>query len=145
MSGPGRNDSCPCGGGRKYKRCCLPAAEAMTGAYTVAERQSAQAALGKFGWRHEFDEDRTRAGRRFLEGAFELLTQDEAREVAAQGEVFFQDWFTTDFRLAGGQTLLERFVEREGRRLRPGELLCARGVGGKPRLSPWRPLAPATP
>jgi tetratricopeptide (TPR) repeat protein len=25
MSKPGRNDSCPCGSGKKYKRCCLPA------------------------------------------------------------------------------------------------------------------------
>ena len=25
MSGPGRNDPCPCGSGRKYKRCCLGA------------------------------------------------------------------------------------------------------------------------
>lgn len=25
---PGRNDPCPCGSGKKYKRCCLPADEA---------------------------------------------------------------------------------------------------------------------
>ena len=25
MAGPGRNDPCPCGSGRKYKRCCLNA------------------------------------------------------------------------------------------------------------------------
>jgi hypothetical protein len=24
---PGRNDPCPCGSGKKYKRCCLPADE----------------------------------------------------------------------------------------------------------------------
>lgn len=24
MERPGRNDACPCGSGRKYKRCCLP-------------------------------------------------------------------------------------------------------------------------
>ncbi len=135
MSGPGRNDPCPCGSGRKYKRCCLPAAEAVHGAYTAAERQSAQAALGKFGWRHEFDEDRERAERRFWEGALELLAEDEAREVAAQGEVFFQDWFTTDFRLASGETLLERFMEREGPRLRPGE----RRYLSRARLTHLRP------
>jgi hypothetical protein len=118
----GRNDPCPCGSGKKYKRCCLLVAEAPSGAYTAAERQSAQIALGRFGWRHEFDEDRTAAERRFWEGALDLVTEDEAREVVPQGEAFFQDWFTTDFRLASGQTLLERFLEREGRRLRPGEL-----------------------
>ena len=31
MSAPvGRNDPCPCGSGRKYKQCCLIAAEAAT-------------------------------------------------------------------------------------------------------------------
>jgi hypothetical protein len=122
VSVPGRNDPCSCGSGKKYKRCCLLTAEAPSGAYTAAERQSAQIALGRFGWRHEFDEDRAAAERRFWEGALDLVTEDEAREVVPQGEAFFQDWFTTDFRLASGQTLLERFLEREGRRLRPGEL-----------------------
>ncbi len=28
MSKPGRNDPCPCGSGKKYKKCCLPQAEA---------------------------------------------------------------------------------------------------------------------
>jgi tetratricopeptide (TPR) repeat protein len=28
MSAPGRNDACPCGSGKKYKKCCLPRDEA---------------------------------------------------------------------------------------------------------------------
>ena len=28
MNVPGRNDPCPCGSGKKYKKCCLPSAEA---------------------------------------------------------------------------------------------------------------------
>ncbi len=28
MSKPGRNDLCPCGSGKKYKKCCLPRDEA---------------------------------------------------------------------------------------------------------------------
>jgi hypothetical protein len=43
-------------------------------------------------------------------------------EVVEQGEIFFQDWFTTDFRLESGPTLIELLLEREGRRLRPGEV-----------------------
>jgi hypothetical protein len=35
---PGRNDSCPCGSGKKYKRCCLPTDEAA-----VRERARQQA------------------------------------------------------------------------------------------------------
>lgn len=28
MSGPGRNDPCPCGSGQKYKKCCFAKDEA---------------------------------------------------------------------------------------------------------------------
>lgn len=28
MTGPGRNDRCPCGSGKKFKKCCLTAHEA---------------------------------------------------------------------------------------------------------------------
>jgi tetratricopeptide (TPR) repeat protein len=28
MAAPGRNDPCPCGSGKKYKKCCLPKDEA---------------------------------------------------------------------------------------------------------------------
>jgi len=31
MAKVGRNDHCPCGSGKKYKRCCEPAARAMSG------------------------------------------------------------------------------------------------------------------
>jgi TolA-binding protein len=29
MAKPGRNDPCPCGSGKKYKKCCLPKEEAV--------------------------------------------------------------------------------------------------------------------
>jgi tetratricopeptide (TPR) repeat protein len=32
MSKPGRNDPCPCGSGKKYKKCCLPREEAARAA-----------------------------------------------------------------------------------------------------------------
>jgi TolA-binding protein len=48
MSKIGRNDPCPCGSGRKYKRCCLPAHEAA-----AAERAAAaQAAAATEAARH---------------------------------------------------------------------------------------------
>jgi hypothetical protein len=122
MSEVGRNEPCPCGSGKKYKKCCLLVASATAGAYTPGERQSAQVALGRFGWRHEFDEDRDRAVHRFWDAAADILGGQVLPEVAEQGEVWFQDWFTTDFRLESGHTLLELLLEREGRRLRPGEV-----------------------
>jgi hypothetical protein len=29
MANTGRNDPCPCGSGKKYKKCCLPKEEAV--------------------------------------------------------------------------------------------------------------------
>jgi hypothetical protein len=121
MSGVGRNDPCPCGSGKKFKKCCLSAVGTPSGAYTQAERQSAVVALGRFGWRHEFDGDRAVASARFWTG-LDLVAADERLEVQEQGEAFFQDWFMTDFRLDSGHTLVELFLEREGGRLRSGEL-----------------------
>ncbi|MGH7366119.1 MAG: SEC-C metal-binding domain-containing protein [Candidatus Rokuibacteriota bacterium] len=121
MSGVGRNDPCPCGSGKKFKKCCLSAAASPSGVYTQAERQSALVALGRFGWRREFDGDRAVASARFWM-ALDLVPEDERAEVQEQGEAYFQDWFTTDFRLDGGRTLIDLFLERERGRLRSGEL-----------------------
>ena len=83
---------------------------------------AAQVALGRFGWRREFEEDRDRAQHRFWDAAADLLNGRMPPEVAEQGEVFFQDWFTADFRLESGRTLIELLLERERRQLRPGEV-----------------------
>ena len=40
MSKTGRNDPCPCGSGKKYKRCCLEKDEAAASAAREAERAS---------------------------------------------------------------------------------------------------------
>jgi tetratricopeptide (TPR) repeat protein len=39
MRKPGRNDSCPCGSGKKSKKCCLPKEEAALPRRIVAERE----------------------------------------------------------------------------------------------------------
>ena len=38
MAKPGRNDPCPCGSGKKYKKCCLTNDEAAENERLVAER-----------------------------------------------------------------------------------------------------------
>jgi hypothetical protein len=45
MSKPGRNDPCPCGSGKKYKKCCLAKDEqAALAAYTAATAAAAASA-----------------------------------------------------------------------------------------------------
>jgi tetratricopeptide (TPR) repeat protein len=41
MATPGRNDPCPCGSGKKYKKCCLPKQEAEQGK-VIAKEQAAR-------------------------------------------------------------------------------------------------------
>jgi tetratricopeptide (TPR) repeat protein len=41
MATPGRNDPCPCGSGKKYKKCCLPKQEAEEGK-VIAKEQAAR-------------------------------------------------------------------------------------------------------
>jgi len=41
MSKSGRNEPCPCGSGKKYKRCCLPQHEAAAAERAAAAAQAA--------------------------------------------------------------------------------------------------------
>jgi len=41
MTKPGRNDPCPCGSRKKYKRCCLPNHDAATAERAAAAAQTA--------------------------------------------------------------------------------------------------------
>ena len=52
MSKVGRNDPCPCGSGRKYKRCCLHQHEAAAAerAAAAAAQAAAQLAPPVFAW-----------------------------------------------------------------------------------------------
>ena len=40
MSKPGRNDPCPCGSGKKHKKCCLPQAEAARSQYVAEDNEA---------------------------------------------------------------------------------------------------------
>jgi len=60
-----RNDPCPCGSGKKYKKCCLPKDRIKSlpidpyasGAFSRKERDSAIEKLPRFAMRPEFEED----------------------------------------------------------------------------------------
>jgi tetratricopeptide (TPR) repeat protein len=45
MTKLGRNDQCPCGSGKKYKRCCLPRNEAAAAELAAAAAAAATRAL----------------------------------------------------------------------------------------------------
>ncbi len=102
MSGIGRNDPCPCGSGRKYKKCCLAVSASPPGAYTKAESQSAWAALGAFTSRAEFAGDRAVAEASFFAPLAQGVPDELRRGLLAESQLFFEGWFLCDFLFRAG-------------------------------------------
>jgi SEC-C motif len=61
MKDVGRNDPCPCGSGKKFKKCCLGKESAAGAAFTAAERQRALDSFADFALRAELEEERVAA------------------------------------------------------------------------------------
>jgi len=137
MSPAGRNDPCPCGSGKKYKRCCLGKDAPAPGVWTAWERDSALQRLTRFARRAELDGDRAAAELTFWGKRLDRLTQAEAREAVdrEQSRFGFHEWLVFDCPLHGGGTIVERFLAREGAGLRSGE----RRYLERMRLSHLRP------
>jgi hypothetical protein len=115
MSRPGRNDPCPCGSGRKYKRCCL-GHEAEHDAYAAALEATALPLLSGL---LKFAETATRAPLEsvaaadfpFWHGAF-----DEAKASRVVEHLMF------DARLERyGRTAIDEFVLERAHALREDE------------------------
>jgi hypothetical protein len=97
----GRNDSCPCGSGLKYKRCCLSRREAA--GRTTARLEAGVVELGRWA-RAEHDDSYHDAFAEFYAGgweAFGLFGPDASELLAADL------WLTCDVPLANGRTVLE--------------------------------------
>jgi tetratricopeptide (TPR) repeat protein len=113
----GRNAPCPCGSGKKYKKCCLNRDEAGKGpksSITPQERELRDQLLS-FSRMEKYQEDFKKAYATFWRKPFrEPLGQDQKGK---EDFVLFLDWFIHDFRLANGATLIEDF-----RRDRKGQL-----------------------
>jgi hypothetical protein len=116
----GRNDPCPCGSGKKYKRCCLAAEGAQVVDDTGREsgeartRDAAIGALARFGGRREFDEARAEAERVFS-GGRELDLR--AAELDDDVGVKFAFFFLFDFGIPGRGTIAQAFLARQGQAL----------------------------
>jgi SEC-C motif-containing protein len=122
MSGVGRNDPCPCGSGRKFKRCCLLKQDTAS-AFTAHDRESALVKLGDYAFRKELDEERLAAGVAFWSGWLDAHPEGDGRAVLDFPESInaFGTWFAFDHPLAGGQLVVERMLQREVTRLTRGE------------------------
>ncbi|MBU2692277.1 MAG: SEC-C domain-containing protein [Candidatus Eisenbacteria bacterium] len=118
-----RNDPCPCGSGKKYKKCC-GSAEATHAPGTESDiRQRLLSALMKFVHRDEFSEEVQRAlvlywGERFadtkLPDAFDQMEPDFAQWA-------FYEWLIQDYPCADGRSFMERYFQRLGWQLNSRE------------------------
>jgi len=84
MSKIGRNDPCPCGSGKKYKRCCLPQHEAAAAERAAAAAAQAVAQLAPPAFTWEDDDGLDEASNRVVDlvhaGQFDAAEQ-AAREL----------------------------------------------------------------
>lgn len=122
MSQVGRNDPCPCGSGRKFKRCCLNKAE--TGKlYLPGERDRALAKLMRFSERHEFEYKHEMALALFWGEWLSEESDEDLEDVmdSEQANLAYHSWFAFDFDLGEGRTLFDLFLEREVNNLSTGE------------------------
>ncbi len=108
----GRNAPCPCGSGKKYKRCCLvkeyretlsPAEEYKTALSKVFEKAT------QFAGKHFRDE---------MEKAMEdFASPGEEDDLDETALLSFANYFLLDYLLSDGGTIFDRFVEKRGGKL----------------------------
>lgn len=115
----GRNDPCPCGSGKKYKKCCLlKESSASPAGPPTGPDQRLRARLVEYVQRGLPRADTDRAMREFFGEGF-----DPAQRTLVIGEQTdekwpaFLEWLIHDFLLATGQTPIARFLAERGRGL----------------------------
>jgi hypothetical protein len=114
---PGRNDRCPCGRGKKYKKCCgFVAAEIVI---TADDRNHAMNVLATAFSASRFADDRLLAltlfwGEERIEDGF------DPKDEAAWLQALCIEWCVFDFVTASGVTVADYVLRHQRDRLTPG-------------------------
>jgi hypothetical protein len=123
----GRNDPCPCGSGKKYKKCCLDkGAKPVTvtpALFSEADRASVLGKLRAFGDRPEQVEDLAEIAFDYWGPRLHDRGEEEQRKVLdlPQAEVMRTAWLWFDAELPDRRTVADRFLAVAGDTLTPGE------------------------
>jgi hypothetical protein len=125
MSQIGRNDPCPCGSGRKYKKCCLSNYDSAAAARRadMAARESVIDQLLDYGYGGGFDDDREIGDQLFWTERVENLPDNEYADLLedVDSQVKFNTWFLFDLEIEDGKSVADLFLDEHGHRLTPIE------------------------
>jgi hypothetical protein len=135
----GRNDPCPCGSGKKYKKCCMgktgsqPTTPATIQSQVPVTQSSENevynglfAKLMKFAQRQENEKE--------FDGAFaEFFMKPDYEDYEKDyGAHVFWGWLLIYRRVRGLPTMAERYLERFGSKLAPLERKMLETIGDEP-------------
>ena len=129
----GRNDPCPCGSGKKYKKCCLLKQGEHKSSATSAISDVENALMERL-FTYSYDKKfrgsfLQASGRYWRTEPKEPLVLPE--DVVEEDHGAFTEWFLNDFLLPSGKTIVEEFYSAQFSRLTPEEraILEAHMVG----------------
>jgi hypothetical protein len=109
----GRNEPCPCGSGKKYKRCCLARDEAKAAPVPASPQRDLDLAL---------IEEMVRFGRARFPDGWARAQEDFGLELDDRMQLqLFVPWSVYEHRIAGGAPVVDHFLRARGQSLRDEE------------------------
>jgi len=109
MAKIGRNEPCPCGSGKKYKRCCLTKGVQAFG-FTPEERQTALSMLERF-VENELGQEDDAAYDSFYD-QWDVRLDDLDSTWIDLSEAVYNMWFYLDYRLSGDALVVDLLIDR---------------------------------
>ncbi|MDR1774527.1 MAG: SEC-C domain-containing protein [Clostridioides sp.] len=121
----GRNELCPCGSGKKYKKCCMNkeiiSNRIQKKVNLVRENYSSvYEKLYQYSMNKEFEDDRKKANNNFY------IIDDE--ELNSNMEVFFNTYFMFDYLISEKKLLIESFIEKNANKISKNQQTILTGM-----------------
>jgi SEC-C motif len=136
----GRNDTCPCGSGLKYKKCCLPKQEALLERLGSRRELDSLAGRKAVEWLNEIHEQQTEATiEEGFFGSIEKADRERLEQVPPglhrRIALNLQDWLLNEasIELEGQRRPVGELIQAEaGKNLTLQELECLKAMGTHP-------------
>lgn len=115
----GRNEPCPCGSGRKYKKCCLAERRPISLVDDDSARHSAMAKLMQFAARAQFSRDAYIADLLFWDESLDGQPEDTVRSLIQSDDTLakFNSFFVFDVDIDDGSRVVDMFLDQKAHTL----------------------------